>query len=48
MLLLLAKKYPDIKNELRITLNEQMNKHTKDFDKRIAKCLMELNDDGIN
>lgn len=36
----LTKKYPELKNELRYSLKEQLNKYSKDFDKRITKILM--------
>jgi len=38
----LTKKYPDLKNELRYSLNDQLNKYSKDFDKRITKILMQI------
>ena len=36
----LTKKYPELKNELRYSLKEQLNKYSKDFDKRVTKILM--------
>lgn len=36
----LSKKYPELKNELRYSLKDQLNKYSKDFDKRITKILM--------
>lgn len=36
----LTKKYPELKNELRYSLKEQLNKYSKDFDKRVVKILM--------
>ena len=36
----LTKKHPELKNELRYSLKDQLNKHSKDFDKRVAKILM--------
>lgn len=36
----LTKKYPELKNELRYSLKDQLNKYSKDFDKRVAKILM--------
>lgn len=36
----LAKKYPELKNELRYSLKDQLNKYSKDYDKRITKILM--------
>lgn len=35
----LTKKYPELKNELRYSLKGQLNKYSKDFDKRVAKIL---------
>lgn len=35
----LSKKYPEIKNELIVCLNDQMNKYSKDFRKRTMKVL---------
>lgn len=35
----LTKKYPELKNELRYSLKEQLYKHSNDFDKRVAKIL---------
>ena len=36
----LTKKHPELKNELRYYLKDQLNKYSKDFDKRVAKILM--------
>ncbi|HOZ87242.1 MAG TPA: hypothetical protein PL029_05760 [Bacteroidia bacterium] len=47
VLLKLSQKYPELKNELTVCLKNQMNKHTKDFDKRIVKILLELDIDSI-
>lgn len=38
----LTKKYPELKNELRHCLIDQLNKHTKEFDKRVSKILLLL------
>lgn len=38
----LTKKYPELKNELKICLVEQMDKHSKDFKKRVSKILIKL------
>lgn len=38
----LTKKYPELKNELKICLEDQVDKHTKDFKKRAAKILIAL------
>lgn len=38
----LTKKYPELKNELKLSLEDQMHKHSKDFRKRVVKILMEL------
>ncbi|HMS68164.1 MAG TPA: hypothetical protein PKD18_08495 [Saprospiraceae bacterium] len=35
----LTKKYPELKNELRYSLIDQLNKYSKDFDKRVARIL---------
>ena len=40
----LTKKHPELKNELRYSLKDQLNKYSKDFDKRIAKILMLINE----
>ena len=42
VLLKLTKKYPELKNEFRICLEEQKDKHSNDFRKRAAKILIEL------
>lgn len=39
VLLNLTKKHPELKNELRQTLKDQLNKYTKDFDKKVTKTL---------
>lgn len=38
----LTKKYPELKNELKICLKDQMAKHTNDFEKRATKILIEI------
>lgn len=38
----LTEKYPEIKNELVLCLEDQMDKHSKDFRKRALKVLNEL------
>jgi hypothetical protein len=38
----LAKKYPELKSELKVCLKDQMGKHTKDFEKRAIKILKEI------
>lgn len=38
----LAKKYPELKPELKICLEEQMDKYSADFKKRAAKLLTEI------
>lgn len=38
----LSKKYPDIKNELKLCLKDQMDKYSEDFRKRAVKVLKEL------
>ena len=40
----LTKKHPELKNELRYSLNDQLNKYSKDFDKRAAKILLQLDE----
>ncbi|MES2679020.1 MAG: hypothetical protein V4635_04005 [Bacteroidota bacterium] len=45
VLLKLAKKYPELKNELKVCLYDQNDKHTKDFKKRTVKLLLELGND---
>ncbi len=42
VLLKLTKKYPELKNELKLCLTDQMNKHTNVFEKRVTKILIEL------
>jgi len=38
----LTKKYPELKNELKLCLNDQMDKYTNDFKKRTTKILIEI------
>lgn len=38
----LTKKYPEIKEELKICLMDQMDKYSKDFRKRASKILLEI------
>lgn len=38
----LTQKYPELKNELRICLEDQLEKNTKDFDRRAQKILKKL------
>lgn len=38
----LTEKYPELKNELTLCLEDQMDKHSKDFRKRALKVLHEL------
>lgn len=38
----LTKKYPELKHELKICLIDQKDKYSKDFEKRVAKILKEL------
>ncbi|MFA7380238.1 MAG: hypothetical protein WC150_07245 [Bacteroidia bacterium] len=38
----LTKKYPELKNELKICLEDRMDKYSKDFEKRAAKILLKL------
>lgn len=38
----LCNKYPELKNELRFCLEDQMDKYSKDFKKRAQKNLLEL------
>lgn len=42
LLLKLTKKYPELKNELKLCLEDQMKKYSRDFEKRVAKVLQEL------
>ncbi|MBL7931001.1 MAG: hypothetical protein JNL60_03810 [Bacteroidia bacterium] len=44
VLLKLAKKYPELKNELKLCIKDQMNKYSKDFEKRAVKVLKQLED----
>jgi hypothetical protein len=41
----LTKKYPELKNELKLCLTDQMDKYSKDFKKRAAKILTALEQD---
>lgn len=38
----LCKKYPELKNELKLCIKHQMDKYSKDFEKRAVKILTEL------
>lgn len=38
----LTRKYPELKNELKLCLEDQMKKYSRDFEKRVAKVLLEL------
>lgn len=38
----LSKKYPELKNELSLCLNDQKDKHSKDFEQKATKLLTEL------
>lgn len=38
----LIKMYPDLKNELRLCIEDQLDKNTKDFDKRALKILQNI------
>jgi hypothetical protein len=40
----LTKKHTELKNEFRYSLKDQLNKYSKDFDKRITKILMQINE----
>jgi len=42
VLLKLTNKYPELKNELKLCLEDQMNKHTKSFSKRVEKLISKL------
>lgn len=42
VLVALSKKYPDLKQELKLCLVDQMDKYSKDFEKRARKILSEL------
>lgn len=44
----LTKKYPEIKNELILCINDQIDKHSIDFKKRAAKILNEIDNGGVN
>ena len=43
----LTKKYPEIKNELILCINDQMDKYSIDFKIRSTKILNELDKDGV-
>ena len=43
----LTKKYPEIKNELILCINDQIDNHSNDFKKRSTKILIELDKDGV-
>lgn len=38
----LTKKYPELKNELRLCLEEQIDRHSNEFKKRAARILIEI------
>lgn len=38
----LTKKYPELKNELKLSLGEQKDKYSKDFEKRVDKILFTI------
>jgi|SRR6185436_1144927 len=38
----LTKKYPELKNELKLCLKDQKDKYTNDFEKRVTKILKEI------
>lgn len=38
----LTKKYPELKNELKLSLEEQKDKYSKDFEKRVDKILFTI------
>jgi hypothetical protein len=40
----LSKKYPEIKNELKFCIEDQMDKYSNDFRKKSIKILRELSD----
>lgn len=42
VLLKLTKKYPELKNELKLCIKDQMDKYSKEFEKRAIKILKEL------
>ncbi len=42
MLFKLTKKYPELKNELKWCLEDQMGKYSNDFEKRVGKILMAI------
>ncbi len=42
VLVKLLKKYPELKEELVLCLNDQMDKYSKDYKKRVAKILLEI------
>ena len=41
----LAQKYPDLKNELSISLKSQIGKYSRDFDKKMLRLLTRLGND---
>ena len=42
VLVKLSEKYPDLKQELKLCIEDQMHKSTKEFEKRAAKILLKL------
>jgi hypothetical protein len=38
----LSQKYPELKNELKLCLEDQLGKYSKDFDNRVGKILLQL------
>lgn len=42
LLLKLTKKYPELKNELKLCLKDQVKRYSRDFEKRVVKILKEL------
>ncbi len=42
VLLKLMKKYPELRNELKLCLEDQMEKHTKEFNKKVKKILLKM------
>jgi hypothetical protein len=42
----LTKKYPELKNELKLCINHQIDKHSIDFKKRSTRILNEIENDG--
>lgn len=39
----LVKKYPELKNEFRLCLEDQLEKHTKSFDKKVRHIIISMN-----